>query len=321
MTTTMAATNMKTSAIVDSMRNLHLRCFSFRTACMALALPILLYMFYHETFTFGKYVMDNPKIGTSSTKLNSDTLHNNIEGVSSSNESEEVVQTYTAQITRRKDNSKHEGGADDNVVVSVSWTEQDLKQCQPNMKKLNFTWWNEVVKTRQDNILRVKSQGIGSSNVPVGSPAPPQPPPRPIWLPGFPGSGNEMVGQLVQALTGGLGGMGIYERREGRQCTPNITATCKTHWPVIGGTRIDPRAGGIAAQGGVTRKGNTNKHSKNKNYQKKDTDDESIGRNHNDEEPAKVRSVPFVAQVEFASDYVVLIRNPMNAIPSFANYK
>jgi len=48
-----------------------------------------------------------------------------------------------------------------------------------------------------------------------------------MWIPGYPGSGSDMLRTLVTALTG-LGGHGVYADEE---CFHNHTATCKTHWP------------------------------------------------------------------------------------------
>jgi len=49
---------------------------------------------------------------------------------------------------------------------------------------------------------------------------------RPMWIPGYPGSGSEMLRALVKAITG-LGGDEIYK---GNHCSKH-TATCKTHYP------------------------------------------------------------------------------------------
>jgi len=49
---------------------------------------------------------------------------------------------------------------------------------------------------------------------------------KPMWIPGYPGSGSEMLRALVKAITG-LSGEDIYR---GSHCS-NHTATCKTHWP------------------------------------------------------------------------------------------
>jgi len=51
---------------------------------------------------------------------------------------------------------------------------------------------------------------------------------KPMWIPGYPGSGSEMLRVLVKAITG-LGGDEIYT---GSRCF-NSTATCKTHYPKV----------------------------------------------------------------------------------------
>ena len=156
------------------------------------------------------------------------------------------------------------------------------------MKRLNLTWWNEIVSERQQHYAtNTHRPYLGNEMNSIAAVSLPPPPPRPIWLPGYPGSGNEMTNQLVQALTGGLGGMDIYKARPDRQCTPSLTATCKTHWPVFLKTKADPRGNltGLYSDGG--------------------TNDKIIH--------------PWATKVNFFPLYVVLIRNPMNAIPSFVN--
>jgi hypothetical protein len=54
--------------------------------------------------------------------------------------------------------------------------------------------------------------------------------PLPIWLPAYPGSGSEMMRDLVNELTQEeMGGADIYTEN----CENANTVTCKTHFPVI----------------------------------------------------------------------------------------
>lgn len=86
---------------------------------------------------------------------------------------------------------------------------------------------------------------------------------KPIWVPSYPGSGSEMLRELVQASTGLFAG-DFYNH----ECWENA-ATCKTHWPTL---QIE-----------------------------------------NPEEPRE--------QVKrMYHRYVALVRNPMNALPSYFNY-
>jgi hypothetical protein len=58
---------------------------------------------------------------------------------------------------------------------------------------------------------------------------------RPIWIASYPGSGAEMVRDLVEALTGGLVGGSVYTKRDPpfMDCITAQAATCKTHWPIL----------------------------------------------------------------------------------------
>ncbi|CAJ1966056.1 unnamed protein product [Cylindrotheca closterium] len=63
----------------------------------------------------------------------------------------------------------------------------------------------------------------------------PKVPHKPIWIASYPGSGSEMVRDLVQALTGGLVGGSVYIKRDPphQDCVSSKAATCKTHWPLL----------------------------------------------------------------------------------------
>ena len=157
-------------------------------------------------------------------------------------------------------------------VISPSsslWNEEDLKVCTPNYKPLNLSWWNDIVLSRQADYDATKKT----------------PPPKPIWLPGFPGSGNQMVCQLVQALTGGLGGTDVYEQTKGKECTPSLAATCKTHWPTLRYKIADPFRNLTSP---VEMQQQSNETGMGMDY-------------------------------FFSSHYVVLLRNPMDSIPSYVN--
>lgn len=88
---------------------------------------------------------------------------------------------------------------------------------------------------------------------------------KPIWIPGYPGSGSEMLRSVVHRTTG-LVGADFYKDN---RCISNHTVTCKTHWPAL-------------------------------NYLK------NIA-------PGKFAS-------RFHDRYMVLLRNPRNAIPSLYNF-
>ena len=88
---------------------------------------------------------------------------------------------------------------------------------------------------------------------------------KPIWVPGYPGSGSEMLGALVTAATG-LGGHDYYYHNACR----NGPATCKTHWPTV-------------------------------DYRNSSS------------EPAQDKE-------HFADRYIVLVRNPRHALPSYFNW-
>jgi hypothetical protein len=58
---------------------------------------------------------------------------------------------------------------------------------------------------------------------------------RPVWIASYPGSGAEMVRELVEVLTGGVIGGSVYTKRDPPflDCRLANAATCKTHWPVL----------------------------------------------------------------------------------------
>ncbi|KAL3928734.1 MAG: hypothetical protein SGBAC_012520 [Bacillariaceae sp.] len=58
---------------------------------------------------------------------------------------------------------------------------------------------------------------------------------KPVWIASYPGSGAEMVRDLVQALTGGLVGGSVYIKRDPphQDCVSSKAVTCKTHWPLL----------------------------------------------------------------------------------------
>lgn len=58
---------------------------------------------------------------------------------------------------------------------------------------------------------------------------------KPVWIASYPGSGSEMVRDLVQALTGGLVGGSVYIKRDPpyQDCVSSKAVTCKTHWPLL----------------------------------------------------------------------------------------
>lgn len=100
---------------------------------------------------------------------------------------------------------------------------------------------------------------------------------KPVWLPGYPGSGSELLRDLVKAVTGLKSG----NHHEGNKCHPRTTGgkkksavgkpapaavTCKTHWPLFG-----------------------------------------------DEAPQNLTA-------DFESQFILLLRNPANAMPSFFNW-
>jgi hypothetical protein len=93
---------------------------------------------------------------------------------------------------------------------------------------------------------------------------------KPILIPGYPGSGSEMLREIIKAITG-LGGDDFYHLK---RCQVNCTAaaTYKTHWPTL----------------------------------------HALSRSQSDH-PGKFTQ-------EFASRYIILVRNPRDAIPSFYNY-
>jgi hypothetical protein len=106
---------------------------------------------------------------------------------------------------------------------------------------------------------------------------------KPIWIPGYPGSGSELLRDLIQTMTGSSGGDGNHGDR-GDNLTRAATAdiyddvthrcrhavTCKTHWPAY------PRF-------------------------------------HAPHQPKY--------QQYFASNVILLLRNPANALPSHFNFK
>jgi hypothetical protein len=51
---------------------------------------------------------------------------------------------------------------------------------------------------------------------------------RPLWIPGYPGSGSGMLRELIQGMTG----LVADEVWSATQCFANNTVTCKTHWPL-----------------------------------------------------------------------------------------
>lgn len=83
---------------------------------------------------------------------------------------------------------------------------------------------------------------------------------KPVWVPGFPGSGSEMLRQLITMTTGQITG-----NIHGNLCGEKYPViTCKTHWPLFG------------------------------------------------DGPAKFD--------RFAEDFVLLVRNPAHAIPSYFSW-
>jgi hypothetical protein len=55
---------------------------------------------------------------------------------------------------------------------------------------------------------------------------------RPIWFPGYPGSGSELVRVMVEQISGLKGG-NIYHTGKTGCRTTNHPATCKTHCPIM----------------------------------------------------------------------------------------
>ena len=58
---------------------------------------------------------------------------------------------------------------------------------------------------------------------------------KPVWVPGYPGSGSELFRSLVEAATG-LEAANVYEVESSSimTCNSSRTITCKTHWPLVG---------------------------------------------------------------------------------------
>ena len=58
---------------------------------------------------------------------------------------------------------------------------------------------------------------------------------KPVWVPGYPGSGSELFRDLVEAATG-LEAANVYdvESLSIMTCSSSRTITCKTHWPLLG---------------------------------------------------------------------------------------
>ena len=61
---------------------------------------------------------------------------------------------------------------------------------------------------------------------------------KPLWIPAYPGSGSELLRELIPAFTG-LQSSDVYEdtglvqTKEGMTCSAPNTITCKTHWPLL----------------------------------------------------------------------------------------
>jgi hypothetical protein len=51
---------------------------------------------------------------------------------------------------------------------------------------------------------------------------------RPLWIPGYPGSGSGMLRDLIQGMTG----LVADEVWTPTECLANNAVTCKTHWPL-----------------------------------------------------------------------------------------
>lgn len=60
----------------------------------------------------------------------------------------------------------------------------------------------------------------------------------PVWIPGYPGSGSEMLRVLVEEMTGSpAGSIFNHAKKKGTRCWTNQTSsapTCKSHWPLGG---------------------------------------------------------------------------------------
>jgi hypothetical protein len=76
--------------------------------------------------------------------------------------------------------------------------------------------------SNDDSTIQRKSpcQDMGNHNATTTS--------KPVWVAGYPGSGNDLLRTLVQRMTG-FEGRDIYKDVH---CAVGRTATCKTHWPV-----------------------------------------------------------------------------------------
>lgn len=62
---------------------------------------------------------------------------------------------------------------------------------------------------------------------------------HPIWAPGYPGSGSEMLRQIISEITGGLAAEDVYQHKF--SCArPRQTVTCKTHYPFFN-FKVPPR--------------------------------------------------------------------------------
>lgn len=55
-----------------------------------------------------------------------------------------------------------------------------------------------------------------------------------IWIPGYPGSGSELLRKLIMAITGeDTSGIYFHPKAHLSTCLKGNVVTCKTHWPMI----------------------------------------------------------------------------------------
>lgn len=82
-------------------------------------------------------------------------------------------------------------------------------------------------------ILPALPKSVGPCNdLTYSSPSRPH---RPVWIASYPGSGSEIVQELVETLTGGIVGGSVYMEQDPpfMDCVTARAATCKTHWPIL----------------------------------------------------------------------------------------
>eukprot|EP00536_Pseudo-nitzschia_multiseries_P003924 jgi/Psemu1/8835/gm1.8835_g len=164
----------------------------------------------------------------------------------------------------------------------------------------NLSWWTgktgesrSSTSSRNNENEMAHARSLGNRN-------------KPIWIASFPGSGAEMIRQLIESLTGGQPAWSVYTKDnpiQTRTCLEANAATCKTHWPVLSFRPVVfPPPEKCDAD-------------------KNDREDRMGGKDSSTTNTSTAGSGPNDQTRYYHSQAIVLLRNPISAYPSRLNHQ